>query len=118
MSTRRQAIHPFTFSDGTKLEVGDWACTPLRAMLHDEKHFQQPSQFFGFRFVDKQVLTNLTNSNFGSLESQKPSQLTDVDKHWHVWGTGRMAWYVERNNILELDLSDSQIVPEDTTRLL
>lgn len=98
MSTRRQATQPFTLSDGTKLEVGDWACTPLRAMLHDETRFKEPSQFLGFRFVDNQVLAALTNSDFGSLESQKPSLLTDVDKNWHVWGTGRMAWYVTFKN--------------------
>lgn len=95
MSTRRGAIRPFTFSDGTKLEIGDWACTPVRAMLHDEKNFPEPSKFLGFRFVDQQILADLTNSHYGSIESQKPSRLTDVDIHWHVWGTGRMAWYVE-----------------------
>lgn len=88
------AIKPFEFSNGAKLEVGDWACTPLRAMLHDEQHFPDPLQFNGFRFVDRDQLADLTSSDFGSHKSQEPAQLTDVNKHWHVWGTGRMAWYV------------------------
>ncbi|EHK96392.1 putative Ent-kaurene oxidase [Glarea lozoyensis 74030] len=91
MSTRRQAIAPFTFSDGTHLAVGDWAVTPLRAMLHDDAHFPEANQFNGFRHVQPAVLEKLTGSNFGSLEAQEPSLLTDVNKHWHVWGTGRMA---------------------------
>ncbi|KAG9237932.1 cytochrome P450 [Amylocarpus encephaloides] len=91
MSTRRQAIQPFTFSDGTHLAIGDWVVTPLRAMLHDDTHFPSASSFHGFRHVHPQVLENLTHSKFGSLDTQEPSQLTDVNKHWHVWGTGRMA---------------------------
>ena len=96
MSTRRQALQPFTFSDGTKLEVGDWACTPVRAMMQNADHYPEPLQFNGFRFADPQLLhddaTNLPNFEF--LQPEGPSKLTDPSSSWHVFGTGRLVWYV------------------------
>uniref|UniRef100_A0A0B7KLU2 Cytochrome P450 n=2 Tax=Bionectria ochroleuca TaxID=29856 RepID=A0A0B7KLU2_BIOOC len=71
-STRRSALQPFTFSNGLKLEVGDWACTPVRAIMQDPEYYPNPLRFNGFRFPN-------------------PSKLTDVGNTFHVWGTGRMA---------------------------
>ncbi|KAI0435910.1 cytochrome P450 [Xylaria telfairii] len=88
MSTRRLALQPFTFSDGTSLSVGDWACTPVQAIMQDPQFYPQPLEFQGFRFVAQHQLPEDRCSSRGQ---QKPSKLTDVDGSWHVWGTGRMA---------------------------
>jgi cytochrome P450 len=89
VSTRRYALQPFTLSDGTVLKVGDWACTPVRAIMQHEHYYPEPRLFYGFRFVDPSLL-----DNDGKLKvsQPRPSKLTDVDNTWHVWGTGRMAW--------------------------
>ncbi|KAL2283202.1 hypothetical protein FJTKL_10088 [Diaporthe vaccinii] len=88
-STRRSALKPFTLSDGTKLAVGDWACTPVRAIMQNPEFYPSPLQFNGFRFSDPASLENMNNV-FQSPQP-KPSKLTDVDNTFHVWGTGRMA---------------------------
>ncbi|RYO83042.1 hypothetical protein DL762_006318 [Monosporascus cannonballus] len=92
MSTRRCAIRPFTFSDGTKLGVGDWACTPVYAIMKDSEHYPEPLKFNGFRFVDPKVLEGkATNEQLRRPAQPKPSQFADVDNTWQIWGTGRMA---------------------------
>ncbi|KAL1962096.1 hypothetical protein VTN77DRAFT_563 [Rasamsonia byssochlamydoides] len=91
MSTRRHALQPFTLSDGTHLNVGDWACTPIQAMMQDPELYPEPLQFKGFRFVESKVLEQAELSAFKF--PQGPSKLTDanINGSWHVWGTGRMA---------------------------
>ncbi|KAH8427014.1 cytochrome P450 [Aspergillus melleus] len=85
LSTRRQAVQSFTFSDGTKLAAGDWACTPVGSMMRDPGNYPEPSQFSGFRFADPGLLQ-------GSHPLQsRPSKLTDANETWQMWGTGRMA---------------------------
>ncbi|KAI0409850.1 cytochrome P450 [Xylaria palmicola] len=88
MSTRRLALKPFTFSDGTFLNIGDWACTPVQALMKDPGYYPQPLEFRGFRFVAQQQLPENQST---PCAQQKPSKLTGVDGSWHVWGTGRMA---------------------------
>lgn len=94
MSTRRHALQPFVLSDGTRIEVGDWACTPVRAMMQNPEHYPEPLEFNGFRFVDRELIENPAHSAFKFPQADGPSSLTDVNGSWHVWGTGRMAWYV------------------------
>jgi cytochrome P450 len=89
-STRRAALRPFTFSDGTKLNVGDWGCAPVKAMMHDPEFYPEPLQFNGFRFADPAIVKAAGN-NFKTPQP-KPSKLTDCSSTYHVWGTGRMAW--------------------------
>lgn len=92
MSTRRCATQPFSLSDGTKVAVGDWACTPVRAIMQSAEFYPEPLQFNGFRFARPEDLPGaVPDPNFNFLQP-KPSKLTDVDPSWHVWGTGRMAW--------------------------
>ena len=93
MSTRRHVLQPFSLSDGTKLNVGDWACTPVRALMQKAELYPSPLDFNGFRFVEHTVLESAKCESFGMPQPEGPSKLTDVSK-WHVWGTGRMAWYV------------------------
>ncbi|KAI1412118.1 cytochrome P450 [Hypoxylon sp. FL1857] len=89
MSTRRSAIQPFTLSDGTHLKVGDWLCTPVKAMMQSPEHYPDPLQFSGFRFADPQLVALIAGVD-GPMQPQ-PSKLADVNYSWHVWGTGRMA---------------------------
>ncbi|KAI2618907.1 cytochrome P450 [Hypoxylon sp. NC1633] len=92
MSTRRFATQPFAFSDGTKLAVGDWACTPVRAIMQSAENYPSPLEFNGFRFVNPEYLDAATRSHTGTTFLQpSPSRLVDVSNAWHVWGTGRMA---------------------------
>ncbi|KAI0893525.1 cytochrome P450 [Annulohypoxylon nitens] len=96
VSTRRSALQPFEFSDGTKLNVGDWACTPVRSIMQNAKNYPEPLSFNGFRFVDPSRVSQCMPEEAAppGLFQPTPSKLTDVDNMWHVWGTGRMAWYV------------------------
>ncbi|KEY71528.1 hypothetical protein S7711_08908 [Stachybotrys chartarum IBT 7711] len=55
-STRRAALRAFTFSDGTKVEVGDWACTPVRAIMQNPDFSPDPLAFNGFRFASSDAL--------------------------------------------------------------
>ncbi|KAK3370540.1 cytochrome P450 [Podospora didyma] len=59
LSTRRQAIAPFSLNDGTHLNVGDWLCTPVAAIAQHYKHFPEPTEFSGFRFVDQSIVEKL-----------------------------------------------------------
>jgi cytochrome P450 len=88
VSTRRHALKPFTLADGTKLHPGDWACTPVKAMMQSATHYPSPLDFQGFRFVDPRVLSAVK----GEVRQPEPSKLTDPGNTFHVWGTGRMVW--------------------------
>ncbi|MCJ1356768.1 MAG: hypothetical protein MMC33_006764 [Icmadophila ericetorum] len=88
MSVRRCALQPFALSDGTKLEVGDWACAPSGAINCSAEHYPEPLKFNGFRFADPSVFPDERSS---VSQQPKPSKLTDVDNSFLMWGTGRMA---------------------------
>ena len=90
MSTRQSALQPFSLKDGTKLEIGDWLCTPVRAIMQDPKYYPSPLDFNGFRFASHDSIYKLDMAS--KVSQPKPSKLTDVDDTFHVWGTGRMAW--------------------------
>ena len=89
---RRAAIQPFTFADGTKLAVGDWACTPVRAIMQSAEYYPEPLQFNGFRFASPDDLAPvLEKAQTFNFVQPKASKLVDVSQAWHVWGMGRMA---------------------------
>jgi cytochrome P450 len=92
-STRRSALQPFSLNNGTHVNVGDWFCTPVRAIMTDPVSFPKPLEFSGFRFADPKLVESL-ESGVGEVMQEKPKKLTDVDMTYHVWGTGRMAWCV------------------------
>jgi hypothetical protein len=94
VSTRRQALGPFQFSDGTKLSPGDWACTPVRAIMQNEALYPAPLEFHGFRFVDRDNVSIHTpeGAQRFQIQQEKPSSLCSADATWHVWGSGRMVW--------------------------
>ncbi|KAI1119833.1 cytochrome P450 [Nemania abortiva] len=90
MSVRRAATQPFKFSDGTELAVGDWACTPVRAIMQSERYYPQALEFNGFRFAKPEDM-HFDSSHTFAFKQPKPSKLVDVSHTWHVWGIGRMA---------------------------
>lgn len=91
VSTRRQALKPFVLSNGCRVEVGEWVCTPARAMMRDPSNYVKPLEFHGFRFVDPKILETLDVSHFQVPQPGQSSQLTDV-VGWQIWGSGRMVW--------------------------
>ncbi|RYP07681.1 hypothetical protein DL764_002365 [Monosporascus ibericus] len=91
VSTRRAAMKPFELSDGTKIGVGDWTCTPVYAINQSPEHYPDPSMFNGFRFVSNELLDQMAiDTDTGSLQPT-PSALAEVSSKWQFWGTGRMA---------------------------
>jgi hypothetical protein len=94
VSTRRSALQPFTLADGSHVEVGDWFCTPVRAIMTNPVDYPEALQFSGFRFADPTLVKSLSGNNvdFDQIMQKKPTKLTDADMTYHVWGTGRMAW--------------------------
>jgi hypothetical protein len=91
VSTRRQALKPFSFSNGTKLAVGDWACTPVQALMQTGAHYPQPLDFNGFRFVDPGLFSE-EDMSANKVFQPAATNFTDVGNTYHVWGTGRMTW--------------------------
>ncbi|KAI0112996.1 putative cytochrome P450 [Daldinia grandis] len=93
MSTRRKALKPFHFKDGTKVEAGQWVCSPLAAMNLDPKYYACPDEFHGFRFVQPDILekslSEIPPHNFKIPKGQKPSQFTDMSDS-PMWGAGKM----------------------------
>lgn len=86
------ALQPFHFSDGYRVEPGEWVCTPPKAMSRDPKYYSQPLEFHGFRFVAPDIL----DEKFATAVSPAPkpsqeSKLTSLED-WQMWGTGRCAW--------------------------
>ncbi|KAH0492644.1 hypothetical protein TgHK011_007589 [Trichoderma gracile] len=51
ITCRRKALVPYTFSDGSYLNKGDWACVPQRAMMQDNSRYMYTDahRFDGFR---------------------------------------------------------------------
>lgn len=94
VSTRRCALQAFMLSDGTKLNAGDWACTPVRSIMQSSEHYPSPLSFNAFRFVDPQLLEGVARNKTNFVSQPTPSKLANVSNSWNVWGTGRMAWYV------------------------
>ncbi|KAL1983251.1 hypothetical protein VTN96DRAFT_349 [Rasamsonia emersonii] len=101
MSTRRHALQPFVLSDGIQLNVRDWACTPIGAMMRDPDHYPKPLQFRGFRFVDEKVLESAGLLRFKSLQPS-PSTLTD-NYDCHLVDKDAPRWFVWRSSMLPME---------------
>ncbi|KAI1290681.1 cytochrome P450 [Xylaria venustula] len=90
MSTRRSALKPFMFSDGTKLNVNDWTCTPVSAITANASLYPDPTQFSGFRFADPALFEGKSIAQARATQLT-PSLLVDANSTWQMWGTGKMA---------------------------
>ncbi|KAF5006715.1 hypothetical protein FDECE_6925 [Fusarium decemcellulare] len=89
MAGRRQALKEFSFSDGTVLRKGDWACVPVKAIQSDDTYFPRPDDFFGFRFVPRDMLPNNTDT---VSQPEGPSSYSDISDHYYSWGVGGIIW--------------------------
>lgn len=81
----------FALSDGTRINAGDWTCTPVSAMIQTADLFPNPLTFNGFRFVSPALLDEQAAA-INKTTQPEPSRLTDMSMANHVWGTGRHAW--------------------------
>lgn len=57
--------------------------------MQDPEFYPDPLEFNGFRFAKPDDVA--AAGSFKRLQP-KPTNLTDVDNTFHMWGTGRMAW--------------------------
>ncbi len=89
VSGRRQALKDFTFSDGTQVKKGDWACVPAKAMLNDETYFPQANSFEGFRFAPP---SKIPASAKTVSQPEGPSRYSDLSANYHAWGIGGIVW--------------------------
>ncbi|KAH7132577.1 cytochrome P450 [Dendryphion nanum] len=78
---RRQALEDYTFFDGIKVPKGSWICVPHRAMMRDERHFPNATQFDGLRFYRPNA----------SKSEQDAARLSNRTEKWMVWGAGRIT---------------------------
>ena len=84
---------PFTLSDGTHLTPGDWACTPVAAIMQNPEAYPQPQRFSGFRFAPQEAIDGIGSADADDSPRQpKPSRLIDVDDAFYMWGSGRQTW--------------------------
>lgn len=85
-SVQRKALNDFSFSDGLKVQKGDWVCVPWRAMMRDPRRFEDPNTFKAPRFLSRRGISQQAET------SLRPAQLTDSGDNWLSWGTGRIRW--------------------------
>ncbi|OAQ59556.1 cytochrome P450 [Pochonia chlamydosporia 170] len=86
VTARRCALKDFTFSDGTRVAKGEWVGIPVGPMLRDPTKYPEPDMFDGFRFADPSLL-----GRGASTQPEGPSNFTDINEKWHVWGTGKLT---------------------------
>ena len=84
IGARRRALKPFTFSDGLRVDKGDWICIPQYAMMYDDRYFPEPHRFNAFRWINGVQPKNPA--------SNTPYKMTDVHPDWYMWGSGRLIW--------------------------
>lgn len=87
---RRKALEPFKFSDGSSLNVGDWVCIPMVAMMNDPQRYQNPEQFDGYRFTDANA-TLRSGETSPKTPDKAETSLTDASFDWPIWGVGQMS---------------------------
>lgn len=64
---------------------------PVRSIMQSSGCFPEPLSFRVFRFAEQSSIDG-SDSQSVTFRQPSPSQLTDTEHPWHVWGTGRMAW--------------------------
>ncbi|GKZ27792.1 hypothetical protein AbraIFM66951_006752 [Aspergillus brasiliensis] len=89
----RKALTPFTFSDGLRVDRGDWVCIPQRATMLDPPRYRHIQQFDRFRFVRANKSLAMGD---GSVDVPELAALplTDVHVNWPIWALGITAWWV------------------------
>ncbi|KAL6875003.1 cytochrome P450 [Trichoderma novae-zelandiae] len=90
ITCRRKALVSYTFSDGSSLDKGDWACIPQRAIMQDSTRYTNADTFDGFRFARANALLRQQKQSVG-VPGQKESQMTEASPDWPIWGFGNAA---------------------------
>lgn len=83
---RRKALSPYTFKDGLHIPAGTWVCAPSRAVMRDPTHYANPTNFDGYRFIDKTFVHDTSNP------VTSVSKYTDTEPKFLFWSHGRRAW--------------------------
>lgn len=84
VSARRFAMQPFTLSDDSIVNVGDWVCTPVKAMMQAPKYYPSLLEFYAIRFVEKLLQRTATEATNPKVSQATPSKITDVGGSIHV----------------------------------
>ncbi|KAF4633490.1 hypothetical protein G7Y89_g4632 [Cudoniella acicularis] len=86
ITCRRKALDTFTFSGGYTVKVGDWACVPQQAMMHDPQYYENPAAFDGFRFLPKDGEKSGAKD---MAQNENPNMFTTSSPNWLIWGSGK-----------------------------
>jgi hypothetical protein len=63
------------------MHVGDWFCTPVRAIMTRKADFPDALEFNGFRFADPEFVCSISANE---VLQKVHSKLTDVDMAYHI----------------------------------
>ncbi|KAF2088040.1 cytochrome P450, partial [Saccharata proteae CBS 121410] len=78
ISVRRQAVRPFVFGGGLKVERGEVVCLPLIGILRDRTIYPESDIFDGFRFVRRDGQGGGGSGRFCESTAEYP-----------LWGLGK-----------------------------
>jgi hypothetical protein len=84
VSLIRKVMQPYTFSDGTHIPAGNFVSVPSGPTHYDERFYDHPEKFDGFRF---------SNMNEEGSSSTK-NQLVTTGPAFLPFGHGKVAWCV------------------------
>ncbi|KAF8526939.1 cytochrome P450 [Hysterangium stoloniferum] len=82
LSMMRKVLQDFTFSDGTRLPRGTYLGAVSVARQMDAKHYADPAEFRGFRFVD-------ADAEDDDLHTEARNQMVATSTEYLVFGLGR-----------------------------
>lgn len=109
----RKVLYPFQFSDGTVVPTNNWIAVPQQAIMQDSVHYNDPSTFNPFRFLNHD----------GKMKPD--SRFSTPSFEFPFWGGTKRPWFVFLSQTLSrenIDVSGADLltlVPEDSTwRLL
>jgi len=77
-------LRPFTFSNGVTIPAGTLISLPTRATHNDERNFENPDEFDGFRFA------KLCESEGDAVTSRH--RVSSMSAQNLAWGLGRHSW--------------------------
>lgn len=84
-SVRRQALKPYVFQSGLRVDTGDWVCVPTRSVMRDPDRFLEPMKFDPYRHRS-------TASADDTGASTRQRYLVDSNKE----GDGTLIWGLSR----------------------
>ena len=82
--TTRLVLRPFTFSNGATIPAGTLVSLPTRATHNDERSFENPDKFDGFRFA------KLCESEGDAVTTRH--RVSSMSAQNLAWGLGRHSW--------------------------